>query len=361
MNKATVYTALGILTFGLVAPATAMSKLEKERLQAGYRRAIEQFAAGDLDGALEQLKHAESTTLDEVGADVNKLYKAELAVVRDLVEKDLESCLGLALLHELAYLSYLEDERRDLAVQARTMAADLVHFFGDRTQSPHGRMVASQVLTSLAGHMQENYLDTWAVRVFNSALQLDRSNPAALIGVASVFEKHGQYDSAVKYLERAVAEHPDQAEAQLRLAVNLARVHRGAEGKKILRTLIQREQADWVISVAYQELGRQLADEGDLEKARAVLEDGIERLPGDPTLPIQLAYVTERSGQRWFDIATPLRSPDEGVDMSPRYVYSRMPKESLEQMRAELVEYRGDRQAALVRVLNGGAVHGAGG
>lgn len=362
MNKTTVSAVLGLLALGAaVAPATAMSKLEKQSFQADYRQAIQYYAGGDVGAALEQLMAAEAATIDDLGADMEKLYKAELAVIRDLVETDLEISLALALLHERAYLAYLAVQRRDLAVQSRIMAADLVHFFGDRTRTPYGRILASQVLTSLAGYMHENYLDTGAVRLYNAALQLDRTNPAALIGVAAALEKHGRYDSAVAHLERGVAAHPEQSELRLRLAVNLARVYRAPEAMKILKHLIRDEREDWVTSVAYQELGRLLMDEGEVEKAREVLEQGIERLPDDPTLPIQLAYVTELSGQRWYDMATPLRSADTTAEISPRYVYSRMPRQALEVMREELAEYRSSKQASLAQALNGGAVHGAGG
>jgi tetratricopeptide (TPR) repeat protein len=168
--------------------------------------------------------------------------------------------------------------------------------------------------------------------MFSRALQLDPSNGVALLGLGFMYENMGQgdnktpvYADAIGMLERAVAVQPDLHEARLRLGINLGRVDRTREGMVQLSTLIERDDVPpWILSLAYQELARLYLEAENYEQARRVLERGVEKVPEDSKIALQLAYAYERSqDQRQANRAS---EKAIGQSLSARYLYLQVPQ-----------------------------------
>ena len=158
---------------------------------------------------------------------------------------------------------------------------------------------------------------------------------------------------------------PEDPEGRLRLAVNLARMDRAADAEGILRELIEPGQPvpDWVQSVAVQELGRILIDRDEFDEAGVLLGSISETNPGDPTLPILVAYVSDREGRPSLksDLSEALGQGAVATASSPRLRYSRMPRQALSDMRAELRGESRAQLAALAEALSGDPVVAAAG
>ena len=95
-----------------------------------------------------------------------------------------------------------------------------------------------------------------------------------------------------------------------------------------------------------------------MRQARALLEEGVKTLPGDPSLLIQLAYLSERTGSFSEDPALreALQHPVGRVQQpSPRFLYSQMPTVALAELRRTLDRENDDKLYLLARALPGGS------
>jgi tetratricopeptide (TPR) repeat protein len=326
---------------------------------AGLTQAVlYRYSAGETERALESLTELESATLVEFGPKVvEPMWRAKLAVIADLIAKtDAEVLTPVTLLHQQAYVCYIELDRSALAVHSRTMAMELTEVYADKIDTEKGHILASNLMASLAGYMQEAYLESPAALLYSRALEFHPTNIAALQGLAGMYERRGEYDQAVARLEELVAAHPKNREGRLRLAINLARLHREREAASFLSGLVEEAVPDWILSLAHQELARMLADNGDLAEALKLLKSGMNLLPGDPSLPIQLAYLADREGVPGEapDLGAALSRSSRSESESPRYLYSQIPKSALAQLRLSL-EDRSDKTLVLLATALGGS------
>jgi tetratricopeptide (TPR) repeat protein len=356
--RAKVITAtLAILLLPLSAGASGPKSFKKKDFQKQYRQVLGRYADGDFEGAVTTLVDLESAALAEHGAKVlNRLWKAKLQVLRDLmVDGGLEVLAPVTLLHEDAYVAYLDLGNSPLARHSRTMAADLVQFYSEKGESQESQLMASSLMSSLAGRFQDAYLDSAAAELFALALEVDSRNVAALQGLAGISERRGEYERTISYLEQLTEADPSNREGRLRLAVNLMRIDRQREAGEMLRQLVEEPDSDWILSLAYQELARILTDNADFTSARAMLEEAVRRLPRDPSLPIHLAYLSDRdeSVDGDVDLLVSLRRCAADGNESPRYLYSQIPKSALEDLRRALRQERDDRLLLLAAALDG--------
>jgi tetratricopeptide (TPR) repeat protein len=357
MRAKAITAALAILLLSLPAGAADPKSFKKKEFQKQYRGLLVSYADGDFEGAVSTLVEIESAAVAEYGVKIlTRMWKAKLGVLKDLMlEGGLEVLAPVTLLHEDTYVAYLDLDSPPLARHSRTMAADLVQFYSEQAESPEGQLMASGLMASLAGRFQEAYLDSAASELFALALDVDDENVAALQGLAGIHERRGEYKRTVAYLEELVRIEPLEREGRLRLAVNLMRLDRQREAGETLRQLIDEPGDDWILSLAYQELARILTENGDLTSARSLLEEGTRRLPRDPSIPIQLAYLSDRdqsvNGETDLLLSLQRRATAGGV--SPRYLYSQIPKSALEDLRRALRLERDDRLVLLASALDG--------
>ena len=357
MRAQAITATLVILLLPLSAGASEPKSFKKKDFQKQYRQVLGRYADGDFEGAVTTLVDLETAVVAEHGAKVlNRMWKAKLQVLRDLMlEGGLEVLAPVTLLHEDAYVAYLDMGSSPLTRHARTMAADLVQFYSEQVESHESQVMAGGLMSSLAGRSQDAYLDSAAAELFALALETDSRNVAALQGLAGIYERRGEYERTVSYLEHLTEIDPPNREGRLRLAINLMRLDRQREAGETLRQLVEEPDSDWILSLAYQELARILTDNADFTSARALLEEAVRRLPRDPSLPIQMAYLSDRdeSVDGDIDLLVSLRRCAEDGSESPRYHYSQIPKSALEDLRRALRQERDDLLLLLAAALNG--------
>lgn len=336
------------------APTAAAgdSKVDRRAFQDAYRGVLRSYAAGDVGTAVDELVTLEAA-VEPSPRNMEEIFRLKLEVVRDLLKGGLAVILPIAQLHERAYVAHLEAGRLGHAVHSRTMVAELVDFYADRADRIDDLPTASLIVTSLGARLQEGFMDSTALQLYRRAVDLDPGNTAALLGMGEIFERHGQYEEAVDALTRLVKVDPGHPVGRLRLAVNLRRRGREDEADRILRRLVDSSAADWILAIAYQELGRSLMARGRQREARELLETAVLRLPLDPTLPIQLAYIEERDGRAAdpdLGRAVQRRAHADTPD-SPRYRYSQMSRTIFEAVRARLRRDESARLPLLAQAL----------
>lgn len=323
-------------------------RFDKRAFKLEYRGALDRFARGQAEGALRRLVELESSVAAEAESDLDPLWKAKLSVIRDLLGSSPELLVPVSQLHEQAYLAYLERGAYLLAGHSRALTMELAELYSERVPGSRGDRVASEVMTSMAGHLHAAFVHSRAAALYRRAVELDPSNGAALLGLAAVLERQGEYERALPLLRNMVKIAPGDAEGRLRLAVQLIRVGDPEEAESVLSALIDEKikEPRWVFSLAYQELARLLIDREEFDRAVELIDGATRALRGDPTLPILLTYLSDRarrpSGKA--ELTSALREAGRAEADSPRYRYSQMPRQALEQLRASL---RGECDAQL--------------
>ena len=354
--------ALALTLWQGLAVGAGKGKFPKREYQRQYREILQRYSTGDRQGAVEALVEAESRNLATGGdAFVDPMRKAKLRVINDLLPTGVDVLLPVIALHEKAYLTARDRRLAMLIPQARMMVIELIELYAGNVDTAAARAYASRLTTSMAGHLQEAKVDSTAAGLYRRALELERNNPAALTGLAFLHEQYGEYEDAARYLERLVEIDPVGGAAQLRLGITLVRLGREESGTIFLRDVLAAKHPAWMRSVAYQELGRILTDEGELRQARTLLEEGVKTLPDDPSLLIQLAYLSERTGSFSEDPALreALQHPVGHVQKpSPRFLYSQMPTVALGELRRTLERENDDKLYLLARALPGGSTTG---
>jgi Flp pilus assembly protein TadD len=152
-------------------------------------------------------------------------------------------------------------------------------------------------------------------------------------------ERQGRYAEAVEHLQHMERLHPGQPEALLRLAVNLARIGKVQDSRRILADVAGRTNAEpWQVAVAAQELARVLMAAGDLDGAETTVREGLRRRPDDDKLAIQLGMIRDlRKDPRGArDAVAKVGGKQGGSGGAARNRYNRMPLEELDQAWADL-------------------------
>jgi tetratricopeptide (TPR) repeat protein len=347
-----------LLAVACATPATAkrVRDFDRDLFRQGYREILARWARGDEGGAARDLADLEASVVAAAESDGDlqeALRRAELGVARSLMSGGVEVLAPLAQLHESVYLEHLQRRQIGLALHSRLLVVELVETYARQGPGLLARSYASGALTSLAGHLQEARSTGAAIDLYERALALDDSNGTALLALAILWERHGDYRKAQVLLSRLLAREPDDREGALRLAINSLRLGSGDEGEKRLRALAGSEPSDWIRSLAFQELAKLLQARNDWNGAHKLLTQAVELLPADPTLTIQLAYVSDRFGVPYPQpqLVEALESAVRQPDLSPRFLYIRIPYELLDRLRHSLRTRSAPYAASLAQAL----------
>lgn len=319
----------------------ALERAAREGLETHLRRIAESGLSAE---TLDALAEFERTFEEQVpGEAVPALTRAKEEIISRLGDADPQALVPLMSLHLDLYLRYRLEDRYALATHSREMVAELADQCVRRTRGEAPRVLASRALTLLGGKLLEVRVWTQGERFLEQALDYDEANETALLLLAAQRERHGEYGLAVDTLRRLVDLNPKSAEGRLRLALNLRRSGHPPAAERLLHRLISEANPAWTLTVAYNELARTLLDEGRLQDAVVVLREGLDRLPEQGSLHIQLAYALDR--QRRFREARQVLADmerhtlDDGA--SPRRRYAAWPEQGLDEARELL-----DRAAA---------------
>jgi Tfp pilus assembly protein PilF len=330
-----------------------------EKIQELYRKILTDWSAGQTDRAPDELLELETTVAVDTDARTHKtLLKAEQDVIHQVGQADIEVLVPIAVLHHEAYRRLLARGGRGHAlamVHTRNMAKDLALLYQEQSGSEGAALVASRLLTSLGGLLLQAAQQLPAAEMFQKGIELDGKNVPALLALATVYEKNAQTESAVKLLRQTLTIEPANAEARLRLALNLKRLEQAGESQKLLEGLIADKEPSWVTPLAYQELARLAGDRGKTSESEKVLRQAIERFPDDLRLRIQLAAVLDRRGapgEATALIEKAMASPKTGEAAASRYLYNAVRADEFAQTRTYLDESAKSRLQTLAQALN---------
>lgn len=328
-----------ILMTSPVLAARAMKPLE---IKQRYTQVLEVLATGALDQALADLVGFELAAVGDQQAwrYVDNLWRSKLHVIRDLLAtQDAGLLLPIIVLHHDAYFRYAEMDRNYLAQHSRTMAAELAEILAQRSTAPGANSFAGWTLTSFAAYLWSPSNIGESAGLFYRASLLDPGNELASQGLAAAWERSGSYEKAIASLTTALKLRPDDPELLLRLSLCHLRYPDGSYEKALtqLSSLTRSEAPAWIRSVASQELARAQLAGDDASTAEATLREGLQELPGDQQLSLQLASILDGQRRRSEAMAVLEAIEIYGWDReSARQTYDFWEPPDISEIRAEL-------------------------
>ncbi len=339
-------------------PEQRVGRAAKREEQRRVRRLAERFRqALALLGQESPRSAARSALLDlesSVLTDgtLQSLKSAQLTVAEQLAAADVESLIPVLILHDELYALYRRRSLYSLGFHARGMVELLAELYAERGGTRGSHVVAARALASLGGHLQAANLPSSSRRLYRRALEHDPANRAALLGLATSYERYGNYSEAISVLEDLVAAHPISGEGLLRLAVNLHRLGVTGRARSLTEQVLELKTPDWVRSLAHQKLSRTLIATGSLEQAAELLEACLEENPQQHGSVYLLAHVYDRQRQPYKSLEllqtlAPTQAP------SARKRYDSWPETALEAMRRELSGAAAARAELVARILAG--------
>ena len=311
--------------------AIELSRRASQRVRAAadaYRNVLDRLASGRLDDAVGRLRELERG----IGAHEDPERARELEVAQDLVIQELaedapESLLPLLVLHRERHVRALQETELSAshAISRRRRIVKLARNYGEKAQTDLAPVLAAAALTEVGASHLRDHVYPIGRRILESALAFDDDHLAALFCLAFVDEFNGRYEGSVETLRRALAVVPGSQEGRLRLALGLRRLGRSDEAVPLLRRLVEETPEDWLLTIAYEELGRLLLGRVGPEAAVELLQEGVARLPEQQRLYAQLSYFLDRSGERQRGREVLSRMPADTGRASPRRRYGEPP------------------------------------
>lgn len=358
-----VFAILPVLTTSSSAAARGMKPLV---MKQRYVRVLGTLATGDLDAAVEELMEFEqaATGDEQAWRYVDNLWRAKLQVIRDLLSSQSPDLLmPIILMHHDAYFLYSELERNHLAQHSRTMSAELAKIFADRSQSAEANVFSGWVLTSFGAYLWSPSNIGMSADLFYRAHLVDPQNAMALRGLATAWERNGDYEKAIEYAIKALRLEKGDPELSLRLALCLLRYKDSGPNRAMqaLEELTGPDNPRWVRSVAYQEIARAYLAEEESSQAESVLREGLQANPGDQQLSLQLASILDSQRKR-----TEANGILDNIEIygwerdSSRQTYDFWVPADLDPIRAELHEEMKSGLTALKAALAASSAGGAG-
>ncbi|HWM95393.1 MAG TPA: tetratricopeptide repeat protein [Thermoanaerobaculia bacterium] len=316
-------------------------KIDAKPVREAYHKALLRLAEGDREGARDAVFEMETSVLTgDRPATSDDLMDVELEVARDLARKDPESLVPVLTLHQVLYRDALRKPSFQISTHSRELVFRLIDLYAETRGTPEAKTKAAHFMMGLAAEMIWNAPPSMRARVFRQILAYDENQEAALLCLAVDSERQGRYSEAVGHLERLIRQNPANDEARLRLAVNLARLGKAQDARKLLREVSAGKTESWQLAVAWQELGRLLLASGDLAGAEQTLREGLQRLPDDDKLALQLGLVLDlRKDPRGArEAVAGLGEKTGGEGGAARHRYNQLPLERLDEAWAELQE-----------------------
>ncbi len=332
--------------------------LEPDAIRFRYLGVLNLVAEGQGEAALQELAEIERAAVDpeHPTRSLEILWRAKLGVIRDLLgSQQWGAVVPILSLHHDAYRYYRELGEPLLARHSVDMTAELARFTAAKSPDPGAPQMAGRYLSSLGGHLQDGWSLSSSARLFADALELDPSNEAAHLGLASLFEKRGEYENAEEHLQRAWARRPDAPEVALRLALCRLRAGELARAEADLRKLADEDQVDWVAVLAYQELAKLEVAKGHPEAAEVLLMAARERHPYNQRLTVLVAWVRDLQGLSALALTELDQVEEESAQESPRYRYTVWPHGFLDEIRGNLSVSRDQQLVVLAGALQSAA------
>ncbi|HEY7214761.1 MAG TPA: tetratricopeptide repeat protein [Thermoanaerobaculia bacterium] len=337
-----------------VAPPPLLATAEGRKLRAAaraaYREAVESLAAGREAEALAAVRASEDSLLrrPDMAVRVEDLVEIEMDVAAELAAANPDSLVPLMRLHRRLHEDATVRRRLQGSTMAREVFVRLVDLYRQSGQAELARRFEAVfgILLLRSG------VQSRANQLFQRVLAEDPGNEMVLLELATSAERRGMHQEATGHLNALLRAHPKNREARLRRALDLKHLGNTAEAMDILRELIREEPVDWCLHIAYQELARMLTAGGQ-PGAEKLLREGLERMPGDEKLTLQLAAALERGGLRGEarDVLARFKLEGDDAGGAARRRYNHPPDSLLESLVAELDREATQRMPALVAAV----------
>lgn len=328
---------------------------QHQEVAADYREVLLVLGASGRDAALDALFDLETGFMEgRHPKEVQQLLDAEVAVVRWLGQRDLEALVPVLALHHDAYRLYIQRSVPILAGHSSRLAASLADLYAREGGSEGSRVLGARALASLGIYAQQMGVKLQGLGLLLAALEFDPGSRAALLGLATIHERSGNYHRAAEYLLQLIDRYPRSREGRLRMAVNLNRLGSDRDAVRLLKALIAEPENDWIALVAFQELAGIQRRAGELELAEELLWQGLERFPEDGRLRAQLALVLDhrRLPKRSLAVINELyKEAGRNEGPSARRRYGMGPQEAYAEARAALEESAASRVSRLAQLL----------
>ncbi len=332
-------------------PSKRAERRRRRKLAEKYRLALAELRSDSQTSGRSAILALESQVLQEGSrGTIGSLQAAEMAVVEELADRDVESLLPILMAHDELYRTYRQRNIFSLVSHSRTMIERIAMTYAERGGTEGSRITAARALANLAGYLQAANLPAGSRRLFKLSLSFDPRNEAALVGLAASHEKFGDYLEAAHYLENLVEVSPNYGEGLLRLAVNLRRMGDRSRANELLLQATGDRSPTWVRVLARQEAARGMIESGQLEDAATILERAAEFAPRQNSTQVLLAYVYDRLGRN-RQAADATETLTSTTTTSARRTYDTWPSLPLEQGRHELGDAAQARAGSLRNAL----------
>jgi tetratricopeptide (TPR) repeat protein len=332
-------------------------KIPVRPIQEGYEKALEHLARGNPARARAELFRNALAILKQHGSEgLDILSQVEILNANQVAEKAPEALLPLALVHHDLYRYARQREVSLISTHARTTTLGMAELYLDSSRSASAGELSADIFASIGSALLEASLHRFSERLFRRALELDGDHPLALLSLGMSSESLGDYERAVDFFEDLVKAHPEHYQGRLRLAINLGRLFRPKAASRQYREILDGKTEPWIKSLAYQGLAQIYLDDDELEEAAKLLQRGIEELPGEDKLAIQLAFIYDAmlQGERSKEVLAAIE-PSSGVGgsegESSRHRYTRGPEEAVSSLRIDLWRQAKARLAELQEAL----------
>ena len=315
-------------------------RIDAGPVKAKYREALALLAGGNRDAAREAVTTLETSTLSgERPASSEDLLEVELDIAREVSQGSAEAVIPLLTLHQVIYREAVRKQAFLISTHDRELVFRLSALYAELTGTPEGKKKAANFLDGIAAEMIWTAPPSLRARLFQQILTFDPEDRTALLCMAVDAERQGRYAEAAAGLERLDRILPGQPEVLLRLAVNLARIGKIQEARRILADVPGKTGAEpWHMAVAAQEQARLLIAAGDLDAAEAAVRQGLKRLPDDDKLALQLGLIRDlRKDPRGArEAVAKVGKKAGGSGGAARHRYNRMPLDELDRAWSEL-------------------------
>jgi Flp pilus assembly protein TadD len=333
-------------------------RIDAGPVKAAYRQALALLAGGEREAARVAVTKMETSVLSgEKPASSEDLLEVELDVAQEVSRGEAEAMVPLLTLHQVIYRDAVRRQSFLLSTHNRELVFRLAALYAERSGTPEGRKKAARFLDGIAAEMIWTAPPSLRARLYQQILSFDAEDRTALLCMAVDAERQGRYAEAVGHLERLERLQPGQPEVLLRLAVNLARIGKVQDARRILAGITgmsDRTRAEpWHVAVASQELARVLMAAGDLDAAEAAVREGLRRLPDDDKLALQLGMIRDlRKDPRGArEAVAKIGKKTGGSGGAARNRYNRMPLEELDRAWSELQQTALDLLPSLAAAL----------
>lgn len=310
---------------------TPRRNIKTDAMVAGYRKVLDHLASGEVRKASRALYELEDAELQRGFDILEALRSVEIETAVKIAGADPEALAPLLLLHHGQYRKMRQRRLPLLSTHSRTVTLQLIELFLQRSKTPESQKLAVSLMASLGSEARQAGMIRLSENMLRRVLNLDASNETALLYLGASAERTSEYSMAVEYFEQLVEAYPHHGQARLRLAVNLLREGRKRVARRHLENLVEGQHRNWILSLGYQELARLMLRDNDLDGAITLLRQGIERVPVDEKLYMQLAFAldADQQDEEMVKVLQAMELRARTHQESTRHRYTQWPVEAL--------------------------------